>query len=159
MVLSEQSTSAWENPSTGLHNAVCVDVIDLGEQTTTYQGETKTRNMLQLKFRIGDQDKSDGTPMFINRKYTATLNEKGALRKDLKSWRGQDLSVDEKKEFNPDVLVGAQAQLNIEEWQKSDGTPGTSIGAILPPANGQDVKVPDDYERVVIENNNVDDPF
>ena len=151
MVLTEKSESTWENPTSGLHTAVCVDSIDLGEQTTTYQGETKTRPMLQLKFRIGDQDKSDGSPMYISRKYTATLNEKGAFRKDLKSWRGADLSNEEKGDFNTDVLVGAQAQLNIEEFQKSDGTAGSAVGAILPPEKGQDVKVPDEYERVTAD--------
>jgi len=107
--------------------------------------------MLQLKFRIGDQDKSDGSPMYISRKYTATLNEKGAFRKDLKSWRGADLSNEEKGDFNTDVLVGAQAQLNIEEFQKSDGTAGSAVGAILPPEKSQDVKVPDEYERVTAD--------
>ena len=148
MVLSEKPESAWENPTSGIHSAVCCDVIDLGEQQTNFG----PKNQLQLKFRLGDQDKADGSPMYITRKYTQTLHPEGSLRKDLKSWRGQDLTADEKKEFNPDnVLIGAQAQVNIEEFTKGDGTPGSAIGAVLPPAKGQDVKVPADYERVTAD--------
>lgn len=153
MILKEESgPSSWENPTPGLHQAVCIDVIDLGVQQTNY-GE---KPQLKLMFEL-DQQRSDGGPIRMGRKYTATLNEKGALRGDLKSWRGADLTADEKAEFNLDKLVGAQAQLNIEEFQKSDGTAGTAIGAVLPPANGQDLKPSDDYTRA--QDRSEEDPF
>ena len=156
MILKDESSSGWENPSAGIHGAVCVDVTDLGLQQTNY-GE---KRQLRLTFSL-DQNKSDGKPIVISRKYTATLNEKGALRKDLKTWRGADLTADEKAEFNAEKLIGAQAQVNIEEFQKNDGTTGTSIGAILPPADGQDIKADPDYERVQDRkpNNSEEDPF
>lgn len=157
MILKDESSSGWENPSTGIHGAVCCDVIDLGLQQTQWGEKRK----LQLTFSL-DQNKSDGKPIVISRRYTATLNEKGSLRKDLKTWRGADLTADEKAEFNAEKLIGAQAQVNIEEFQKSDGTAGTSIGAILPPADGQDVKADPDYERVKDrepKDNGEGDPF
>ena len=143
MIMSDTSTSSWENPTLGLHGAVCCDVADLGLQMTNY-GE---KNLISVTFSL-DQNKEDGKPITISRKYTKSLNEKSAFRKDLKTWRGADLTAEEKAEFNTEKLVGAQAQVNIEEFQKSDGTPGTSIGAILPPADGQDVKADPEYERV-----------
>jgi hypothetical protein len=143
MILSDTSTSSWENPTLGLHGAVCVDVADLGIQQTNF-GE---KHLIAVVFGL-DQNKADGTQITISRKYTKSLNEKAAFRKDLKTWRGADLTDAEKAEFNTEMLVGAQAQVNIEEFQKNDGTPGTSIGAILPPADGQDVKGADDYERM-----------
>jgi hypothetical protein len=143
MIMSDTSTSSWENPTLGLHGAVCCDVADLGLQMTNY-GE---KNLISVTFSL-DQNKEDGKPITISRKYTKSLNEKSAFRKDLKTWRGADLTDAEKAEFNTEMLVGAQAQVNIEEFQKSDGTPGTSVGAILPPADGQDVKADPEYERV-----------
>lgn len=153
MILKEESgASSWENPKPGLHQAVCVDIDDLGMQQTNY-GE---KHQLKLVFEL-DQQRSDGGPIRMGRKYTATLNEKGALRGDLKSWRGADLTVEEKNEFNLEKLVGAQAQLNIEEFQKQDGTAGTAIGAILPPADGQNLEPSGDYVRA--KDRKEEDPF
>lgn len=134
MILTANSEGGWENPKPGMHQAVCVDEIEKKDQETNYG----KKDQVWLVFLL-DQKKSDGSPMVMTRKYAATLHEKGALRKDLKSWRGADLTADEMASFDTARLVGAQAQLNIEEFQKSDGTPGTSIGAILPPADGQNV--------------------
>ena len=153
MILKEESgASSWENPKPGLHQAVCVDIDDLGMQQTNY-GE---KHQLKLVFEL-DQQRSDGGPIRMGRKYTATLNEKGALRGDLKSWRGADLTVEEKNEFNLEKLVGAQAQLNIEEFKKQDGTAGTAIGAILPPADGQNLEPSGDYVRA--KDRKEEDPF
>ena len=153
MILKEESgASSWENPKPGLHQAVCVYIDDLGMQQTNY-GE---KHQLKLVFEL-DQQRSDGGPIRMGRKYTATLNEKGALRGDLKSWRGADLTVEEKNEFNLEKLVGAQAQLNIEEFQKQDGTAGTAIGAILPPADGQNLEPSGDYVRA--KDRKEEDPF
>jgi hypothetical protein len=141
--MSDTSTSGWENPTLGLHGAVCCDVADLGLQMTQH-GE---KYQIAVVFSL-DQNKVDGTPITIRRKYNKKLHEKSSFRKDLKTWRGADLTDAEKAKFNTEMLVGAQAQVNIEEFQKHDGTPGTSIGAILPPADGQDVKADPEYERV-----------
>lgn len=134
MILTANNEGGWENPKPGMHQAVCVDQIDKKDQETNFG----KKDQVWLVFLL-DEKKSDGSPMVMTRKYAATLHEKGALRKDLKSWRGADLTADEMESFDTARLVGAQAQLNIEEFQKSDGTPGTSIGAILPPADGQNV--------------------
>ena len=143
MIMSDTSTSGWENPTLGLHGAVCCDVADLGLRMTKH-GE---KHQIQLTFTL-DQNKTDGRPITINRKYNQSLHPDSDFRKDLKTWRGADLTDAEKAGFNTEMLVGAQAQINIEEFQKHDGTPGTSIGAILPPADGQSVKADPDYERV-----------
>ena len=121
MILTAKQEGGWENPKPGMHQAVCVDEIEKKDQETNYG----KKNQIWLVFLL-DQKKSDGSPIIMTRKYAATLHEKGALRRDLKSWRGADLTSDEMDSFDTARLVGAQAQLNIEEFQKSDGTPGTS---------------------------------
>ena len=143
IILKDESTSDWENPKVGMTAAICIDVVDLGLQSTEYGDKEQIKLVFQL-----DQERSDGKPMRIGRKYTKTLNEKGTFRKDLKSWRGADLTAEEKAEFDADVLIGAQAQVLITEFQKTDGTPGTSIGAITPPADDQDLKADEEYVRV-----------
>tara|TARA_Y100000310_G_scaffold325342_1_gene388649 strand:+ start:815 stop:1417 length:603 start_codon:yes stop_codon:yes gene_type:complete len=142
-ILKDESKSDWENPKVGMTAAICIDVVDLGVQSTEYGDKEQIKLVFQL-----DQERTDGAPMRIGRKYTKTLNDKGNFRKDLKSWRGADLTAEERAEFDADKLIGAQAQVLITEFQKTDGTPGTSIGAITPPADGQDVKADEEYVRV-----------
>ena len=142
-ILKYESSSDWENPKVGMTAAICIDVVDLGLQTTSYGDKYQIKLVFQL-----DQERSDGKPMRIGRKYTKTLDDKGNFRKDLKSWRGADLTTEELAEFDADKLIGAQAQVLITEFQKTDGTPGTSIGAITPPADDQDLKADKEYVRV-----------
>ena len=157
MILKEESgASSWENPKPGVHQAVCIDVEDLGMQQVTYKGETKSKHQLMLRFELAET-RSDGGPIRMGRKYSATLDERGALRGDLKSWRGADLTAEEKSELNLEKLVGAQAQVNVEEFQKRDGTAGTAIGAILPPADGQNLEPSGDYVRS--KDRKEEDPF
>lgn len=128
------SEGGWENPKLGMHKAVCVDDIELPQQETKFG----LRDKLRLVFLL-EQKRSDGEPMVIGRTYGASLSAKSDLRRDLKSWRGADLTADELKGFDTAKLVGAQAQVNITEFQKHDGTAGTQIETILPPADGQNV--------------------
>lgn len=130
----EANEGGWENPKLGMHQAVCVDDLDMGEVDTAHGKKRKIKLMFLL-----DQKRSDGKPMVIGRTYNATLDPKGFLRRDLKGWRGGDLSPEEVKNFDTNVLVGVQAQVNITEYQKGDGTPGTQIETILPPADGQSI--------------------
>lgn len=142
MILKDVPQSDWENPSLGVHKAVCVDWVDLGLQETEYGEKQRVKLVFEL-----DENKTDGTPIRIGRKFNATIAEKSALRASLKSWRGADLTAEEREHFDLEQLIGAQAQVNIEEWTKTGGAKGTKIGAILPPADGQDM-VPDaDFTR------------
>jgi len=142
MIIATETAGGWENPTAGLHQAVCIDVIDLGTQSTQWGDKEKLKLMFQL-----EETKEDGTPMTIGRNYTRSLHEKAALRKDLKSWRGADLSDEERSGFDTEKLIGAQAQVNIEEFEKEDGSKGSGIGAILPPVKGQKLTVTDEYVR------------
>lgn len=142
MILTENASGGWEHPTAGLHQAVCVDVIDLGVQQTKFGEKEQVKLVFQL-----DEGKADGTPIYMPRTYTASLNIKATLRKDLKSWRGADLSPEERGGFDMEKLVGAQAQVNIEEFEKDGGEKGTSIGAILPPASKQKLKIEQGYKR------------
>ena len=82
MIIATETAGGWENPTAGLHQAVCIDVIDLGTQPTQWGDKEKLKLMFQL-----EETKEDGSPLTIGRNYTRSLHEKAALRKDLKSWR------------------------------------------------------------------------
>jgi len=52
-------------------------------------------------------------PRTINQRYTASLNEKSVLRRDLAAWRGRDFTPAELAEFNLRNIVGAPCLLQI----------------------------------------------
>jgi hypothetical protein len=118
----------------GVYPGVCAQIYDLGMQAG-YEG--KQQHKIVLLFEL-DERKDDGKRYLISRTYTASLNEKAALRKDLESWRRKPFTSDELQGFDIEVLKGVPCQINVVSYQKQNGTAGTKIGAILPPAKGQE---------------------
>ena len=52
-------------------------------------------------------------PRTISQRYTASLNEKSVLRRDLAAWRGRDFTPEELEEFNLRNIVGAPCLVQI----------------------------------------------
>lgn len=83
----------------GSHVARCVWLIDLGTQATQKFGK---KHKILIGWELPDEQIPDGDragePYFVSRRYTSSLNERAALRKDLESWR--------KKAFTDEELEG-----------------------------------------------------
>lgn len=129
----------------GLHQAVCVDVIDLGEEKNEKYG--KTQHKIRLVWQISEIDAETGKPYLIGRKYTNSLSEKATLRKDLEGWRGRPFSKEELTGFDLERLLGVGAQLMIVHSEKDDST-YSNVQAIVPVAKGSERLLPKDYTRV-----------
>lgn len=129
----------------GLHQAVCVDVVDLGEEKSERYG--KTQYKIRLVWQISETDPDTGKPFLISRKYTNSLGEKATLRKDLEGWRGRPFSKDELTGFDLEKLLGVGAQLMIVHAEKEGGT-FSNVQAIVPVAKGADRMFAKDYVRV-----------
>ncbi len=78
--------------------AVCITVADLGLQRQEWKGQERIRPQIALVWELPKLRMEDGRPFVISKVYTASLSEKANLRKDLKAWRGKDLSEAEIKE-------------------------------------------------------------
>ena len=117
----------------GVYPAICSHIYDLGIQPGF---EGKEQHKIVLLFEL-DERKDDGNRYLISRTYTASLNEKAALRKDLESWRKKPFTNDELQGFDIEVLKNVACQINVVSYQKQNGTAGTKIGAILPPGKAQ----------------------
>ena len=102
----------------GTYMAICVGVVDLGEQ---YNSNYKNySNKLMFLFEIPTETVSiDGEekPRWLSREYTASLNEKAALHKHLVSWRSKDFSEDELAEdgegFDISSMLGQPCMLTV----------------------------------------------
>lgn len=102
----------------GTYMAVCIGVVDLGEQyNTTFKNYS---NKLMLLFEIPSETVNIGgeeKPRWLSREYTTSLNEKSALYKHLVSWRSKPFSDDELAEngdgFDITSMLGQPCTLSV----------------------------------------------
>lgn len=121
----------------GEFNAVCVDVVDLGDVTSVYKGKEKTQRKILITWQVDKLDEK-GLPFLVFKRYTASLNEKSALFADLKRWfRGSEFGkmlAAVKKDV--EVLLGKGCRLDIIHNEK-DGNTYANIDGIKPVPTGQ----------------------
>ena len=121
MKLSEKRNSNFTpHPETeGPIKGVLVDVTELKKRMTQY-GE---KDEFRLVFETEVMDEENDRRFCIwSRGYTPSLNEKAALRKDLKKLMGRDLTQAELDEFDLEALIGHGVKLIIQHETKDDRT-------------------------------------
>lgn len=121
MKLSEKRNSNFTpHPETdGPIKAVLVDVTELKKRMTQY-GE---KDEFRLVFETECMDEENDRRYCIwSRGYTPSLNEKAALRKDLKKLMGRDLTQAELDEFDLEALISHGVKLIIQHEHKDDRT-------------------------------------
>lgn len=99
----------------GTHVAVCVQVIDLGTQSSEQWGD---KRKVQLAFELVDERTTDDKAMVCYRQYTFSASPKGNLMKDLKGWIGKEAVG----EFDMDNLLGKAASITVEHNETDKGT-------------------------------------
>lgn len=129
----------------GVHQAVCVDVVDLGILEVTYKGETKKQHKVNLAWQLSEL-RDDGKPFLVFKRYTLSLSEKANLRKDLESWRGRKFTRDEEMGFDVESIIGANCLLNITHNQTGDKT-YANVVSIMPLVKGMPTLSAKDYVR------------
>lgn len=138
MIVSENTGGAAFTPCpAGSYLARCVRLIDMGTQQTEFQGETKSARKVLLAFEVLDDEarRDDGEPHVLNKRYTLSLHEKSALRKDLASWRGRDFTPEELKGFDLRNILGKDAFVSVIETTKGERT-YSNIASIMKPPKG-----------------------
>lgn len=115
----------------GLYDAVCVDVVDLGLETTTWQGKTKSQHKVRIVWLLG-KVQSTGKPFQAMKKYTLSLSDKATLRADLESWRGKPFTEEELNGFDLERLIGAPCRILINHYQgKGDGKTRHGVQSLI----------------------------
>lgn len=135
----------------GVHQAVCVDVIDLGMVKSAFNddktGEPKFQHKVNVVWQIGDK-RDDGKRFQLYKRYTLSLHEKAALRHDLESWRGKAFTFDELAGFDVERLVGANCLINVQHRKSADGTKTyANVVAVMPLVKGMPKMAAHDYKR------------
>jgi len=130
----------------GVHQAVLVDVVDLGFLETSWQGVKKTLHKVNLAWQI-NEDRDDGKPFLVFKRYTLGLGDKYNLRKDLESWLGRRLTtVEQKQGFDLESLIGRNCLLNITHNTSEDRT-YANVASINPLMKGMPTISARDFVR------------
>lgn len=138
MYLPEPNDKQFELPPAGTHLAQCYRVIDLGTQSSTYMGQAKKQHKLIISWELPDEKMTDGRPFTVGQRYTFSMSEKAALRRDLESWRGVPFT---ERDFGPtgfDIknIIGKACLLNIVHAE-SNGKQYANIASISRLMKGQ----------------------
>lgn len=129
----------------GLHQAVCIDVVDLGIQKTQYGDQVK----IEVRWVIEEIDPKTGKQHMILRRFTPSLHKKANLRSVLESWRGKKFSDEELKGFDIEKLIGANCQIQVCHNITSEGDTYANVQAVVPiHRNAAKMAIPTDYIRV-----------
>lgn len=135
-IIVRDNGGSYEQPAAGMHHAVCARVYDLGDQLGF---EGKTQHQVVIMWELEErQSKGDysGKRFLVTKKYTASLNEKAKLRKDLDSWRGRPFTEEEAQGFDLEKLIGVNALLNIAATQTKAGKTFMAVASVNPPMKG-----------------------
>ncbi len=147
----------------GVHAARCVRVLDLGTQENK-KYESKARK-IQLAFELVDEthvfnEEKGEQPFVVYRTYTASLNKKASLFKDIQAWLG--LKLEKNTEFDVAQLLNKPCQVQILHNTAENGDVFANIQSIMAPPKAMKVKNaasdlimfsldPDEFDRDVFD--------
>ena len=130
MTLTSTEGGNFEPHPDGVHSAVCLDVMDLGLVTNTYQGETSIKPMVKIVFE-SEAKTADGKRCTVSKRFTASLHPKSNLWKFLGQWRGKPVGPNETIELAK--LVGACCTVVVSHQKSMAGKTYAKIDAVSKP--------------------------
>ena len=146
---SRGNSESFTPAPVGVHQAVCVDVVDLGVLEVTWAGQTKKQHKVKVVWQI-EELMASGKPFLVSNRYTLSLHEKSRLRADLQAWRGRPFTEDELHRFDLETLIGVNCLLNvIHKTSEKTNAVFANIAALMPLKKGMDKIVASNYRRVV----------
>lgn len=128
----------------GVHQAVCVDVIDKGKSISDFRGKKAEVHKIQIVFQTEDTNPSTERRFEVSQFFNLTLNEKGKLRPFLEQWRNKKFTDGEIKQgFDVEKLIGANARIQVLHNER-----GYADIASIQPIGKNDTKLePENYVR------------
>lgn len=133
-IIAKETKTDFESVPTGMQQAVCAMVCDIGTHVGEYQGKRTERHQVIVIWELAEKKTEGqwaGEPFYLSKFYTLSLGKDANLRKDLESWRGKPFTAEELQGFDLDQLIGANCLLNvIEDKEKA------KISAISPLVKG-----------------------
>jgi hypothetical protein len=152
IIATANETQTYAPAPEGVHQAVCVDIEDLGMLKSAYtddKGNEKWQHKIKVYWQISER-RDDNKRFVLSKRYTLSLHEKASLRHDLEAWRGRAFTEDELRGFDVESVKGANCLLNVQHRQSADKSRTyANVVSIMPLVKGMPKMVADDYERWV----------
>lgn len=147
IIATGSETKHYTPAPEGTHQAVCVDVIDLGMKPNPFK-EGAQQHKIDVAWQI-DELRDDGKRHIVYKRYTLSLNEKATLRHDLESWRGRPFTDQELKGFDVEVLIGVNCLVNIQHKPstKDANKVFANVVSVIKPPKGMAQLEPVGYVR------------
>lgn len=131
MKVSDKGGGDFEQCPVGTHAARCIKLIDIGTQTSEYQGKPTHRRQVIITWETPDvlmsTGEQAGKPFIVSKFYTASLSEKATLRHDLVSWRGREFTVGELQEFDLQNILGKPCLISVIHNDKNKAKVGGTM--------------------------------
>lgn len=122
--------------------AACCDVVDCGLLDLGF-GE---KQYCEIRWQLEEADDT-GRRFVVRRRYTVSLNEKAALRRDLETWRGRKFTKDELRGFDVEQVLGKPCQVQIAHKLSEQGRTFANVTAVIPLGKNQVNPGVTDYTR------------
>ena len=141
MEFKDSGGGDYQQAPVDTHIARCIAVIDLGTQYNEKYQNYRRQVFIQWElpnavYTYKDENDVEQENIFVIGKfYTASLNEKANLRKDLESWRGVAFSEEELQGFSSDKLIGVPAMLTVVHNDKGKA----KVAAVVKPPKGMEI--------------------
>lgn len=104
----------------------CYQIVDLGWQTSEWNGERKNQHKVRISFELPTElmkeGENAGRPFSVSNNYTVSLHEKSNLRKALEAWRGKKFSDTELEGFELDKIIGLPCMIQVIHNEVGDKT-------------------------------------
>jgi hypothetical protein len=133
----------------GQYQAVCADVVDLGERVEQFQNTTpRIVKKVAIVFQLSEINPDSDRPFEPATEKTLAFGPSAGLRKFLSQWRGRAYSDAEAAAGVPLArLVGVNAIVQIEHKVSAQGRTYAKISNIMPPMATMPKLAVRDYER------------
>ena len=142
-IYARKQNTTYANPPEGLHPAVCVDVIDLGELPTAWGNKPK----IELRWQLDEVNPETQKPFQVRARFTNSLHEKAILRQTLETWRSKKFTSDELKGWDLEKLIGVCCQVQIIHAPGDEGRVWANVQAVVPFPKGMVKMKACDYVR------------
>ncbi len=119
----------------GTYPAICVGIIDLGEQLNDYNNRKSYEDHVLFIWELPNvtiEIDGEKKPRWVSKEYNAVLSERSNLSKMLTSWRG----VEPPDEFDLPQMIGEAALIQVVVKEKQNGELKNDITGVMGFING-----------------------
>jgi hypothetical protein len=144
-IMVRDNKKAFTPAPEGLHQAVCVDVVDLG----LVEGPWGAKPTVEIRWELDLTHEETGRPFLVSKRYTLTLNEKGNLRPMLEAWRGRKFTQQESRGLRSRAAPRRELPAPARACPDRPGGLFANVQAVVPLGRGMTKLRPsEDYVRV-----------